>query len=74
MTVNRNPEHFGVALLKLIHLLTKSDDLGRADKRKIQRVEKYNDVFSLIFGKFNLLETAIRHHGLGSEIWSRFSN
>ena len=74
MAIDGNSQYFGITLLEFFHLGTESDDLGRADKREVQRIEKQNDILSLKVGKFDFFKTAIRHHGLGAEIWGRFSN
>jgi len=72
--VDRDGKQFAVALLELIQLLIKGQNLGRADKGKIQRVKQQVDVFALVAGQADLGERIVRHDNIGGEVGGGLGN
>jgi hypothetical protein len=68
LAVHRNPQHDGVALFELLDLVVKRNDLGRADKGEVERIEIQHDVFfAAISAQVDILELTI-DNGSGFEV------
>ena len=67
-------DNLDVALVKLLEPLLERVELGRADEREVQRVEKKDDVFVPPVARQNGLGELPEVDGLGFEIGCGFSN
>ena len=70
MTVSRASDDFTVNGTELLSTFAERNDLCRADKRKVERIEEQHHVFSLIIRQRDLLEFTINNcHALEVRCW-----
>ncbi len=58
MAVHRDGDHLGTAGFELVDLIVEADDLRRADKREVHRIEEEDDIAPPIVGQADFLELA----------------
>ena len=72
--VDRDGKQFAVTLFELVQLFVEGQDLRRADKGEVQRIEQQVDVFTLIAGEGQRCKAVVGHDGIGGEIRGLLGN
>ena len=75
VAIDGNTDHFHVALFERVHAVVQSDQLGRAHKGEVQRVEEHQAILALDgFGQGELVnDAAIAQYSRNSKIRCRFT-
>ena len=71
--VCRAGNNLRVDCLEFIRSIREGNDLSRADKREVQRIEEQDDIFAFVVWEFDVLELSVDDSS-SWEVWSRFSN
>jgi hypothetical protein len=76
MRIDRNADHFDIALPEFVQPVIESDQFGRADKCEVQRPEKHDCIFSgdMLFQIERFVEVVVAHHRNSVEIGGGFAD